>query len=181
MRRPRRTPGADPRASSRYSRRSAGNARRRCSVGKRTPDRRGVPGASGPRRTLPRRQEDDAPQGEWKRDRKVAQYDVVVKVATDALTTKSKDLMITAWLTDALTRREGFAGLAYGLDLIRGLIEKFWDGVYPQIDDGDLGLRVKPLNWIGSSLDPTVKAVPSGSDPALSTTSTPESTYVPPL
>ena len=110
--------------------------------------------------TEARRQEDDAPQGEWKRDRKVAQYDVVVKVATDALATKSKDLMIAAWLTEALTRREGFAGLAYGVDLIRGMLDKFWDGLFPEIDEGDLGLRVRPLNWVGSSLEPSVKAVP---------------------
>jgi type VI secretion system protein ImpA len=110
--------------------------------------------------TEARREEDDAPQGEWKRARKVAEYDVVVKVATDALATKSKDLMIAAWLTEALTRREGFAGLSYGLDLIRGMIDKYWDGVFPQIDEGDLGLRVRPLNWIGSGLEPSVKAVP---------------------
>ena len=110
--------------------------------------------------TEARRQEDDAPQGEWKRARKVAEYDVVAKVAIDALATKSKDLMIAAWLTEALTRREGFAGLVYGLDLVRGLIDKYWDGVYPQIDEGDLGLRVRPLNWIGSGLEATVKAVP---------------------
>jgi type VI secretion system protein ImpA len=110
--------------------------------------------------TEARREEDDAPQGEWKRARKVAEYDVVVKVATDALATKSKDLMIAAWLTEALTRREGFAGLAYGLDLVRGLIDKYWDGIFPPIDEGDLGLRVRPLNWIGSGLEPSVKAVP---------------------
>lgn len=110
--------------------------------------------------TEARREEDDAPQGEWKRARKVAEYDVVVKVATDALAKKSKDLMIAAWLTEALTRREGFAGLAYGLDLVRGLIDKYWEGVFPEIDEGDLGLRVRPLNWIGSGLEPSVKAVP---------------------
>jgi type VI secretion system protein ImpA len=110
--------------------------------------------------TEARREEDDAPQGEWKRARKVAEYDVVAKVAIDALATKSKDLMIAAWLTEALTRREGFAGLVYGLDLVRGMVDKYWDGVYPQIDEGDLGLRVRPLNWIGSGLEATVKAVP---------------------
>jgi len=110
--------------------------------------------------TEARREEDDAPQGEWKRTRKVAEYDVVAKIAIDALATKSKDLMLAAWLTEALTRREGFAGLAYGLDLVRGLIDKYWDGVFPQIDEGDLGLRVRPLNWIGSGLEPSAKAVP---------------------
>jgi type VI secretion system protein ImpA len=110
--------------------------------------------------TEPRREDDDAPQGDWKRARKVAEHDVVVRVATDALATKSKDLMIAAWLTEALTRREGFAGLAYGLDLLRGLIDKYWDTLFPEIDEGDLGLRVRPLNWVGSGLETSVKAVP---------------------
>jgi type VI secretion system protein ImpA len=110
--------------------------------------------------TEARREDDDAPQGEWKRDRKVAQYDVVVKLTTDALATKSKDLMLAAWLTEALTRREGFAGFAYGLDLMQGLMGKYWETLFPEIDEGDLGLRAKPLNWIGSNLEASVKRVP---------------------
>jgi type VI secretion system protein ImpA len=107
-----------------------------------------------------RREDDDAPQGDWKRDRKVAQYDVVVKLATDALATKSKDLMIAAWLTEALARREAFAGLAYGLELVRGLLDRYWETAFPEIDEGDLGLRVKPLNWMGANLEQSVKRVP---------------------
>ncbi len=109
--------------------------------------------------TEARREDDDAPQGDWKRARKVAEYDVVVKVATDALATKSKDLMIAAWLTEALTRREGFAGLAYGLDLMRGLIDRYWEQLYPSIDEGDLAMRAKPLNWCGANLDTSAKRV----------------------
>src|SRR5215467_15835667 len=67
-----------------------------------------------------RREDDDAPQGEWTTTRKVAEWPLVIKLAKDALTTKSKDLQIAAWLTEALIRREGFAGLNSALDLLTG-------------------------------------------------------------
>lgn len=58
-----------------------------------------------------RRQDDDAPQGDWARARKVADWPQVIKLAGDALATKSKDLQLAAWLTEALLRQEGLAGL----------------------------------------------------------------------
>ena len=58
-----------------------------------------------------RREDDDAPQGEWERERKVADWKQVIKLAGEALATKSKDLQLAAWLTEAMLRTEGFAGL----------------------------------------------------------------------
>src|SRR5262245_48276616 len=87
-----------------------------------------------------RREDDDAPQGDWQRDRKVADYKQVIKLAGEALATQSKDLQLAAWLTEAMLHQEGFAGLKQGLDLMRGLIENFWDTMYPEIEDGDLEL-----------------------------------------
>src|SRR6185295_16778079 len=81
-----------------------------------------------------RRQDDDANQGEWQRVRKVADFNQVVKLAGDALATKSKDLQLAAWLTEAQLNRESFAGLCEGLKLIRGLIENFWDTLYPELE-----------------------------------------------
>ena len=49
-----------------------------------------------------RRQDDDAPQGDWQIELKVADYPLVVKLASEAIATKSKDLQIAAWLTEAL-------------------------------------------------------------------------------
>src|SRR6185436_10729240 len=94
-----------------------------------------------------RREEDDAPQGDWKRDRKTADSKTVIKLAGETLATKSKDLQLAAWITEAQLRLEGFSGLRQGLDLIRGLIENFWDTLYPEIEDGDLELRVAPVEW----------------------------------
>src|SRR3954466_8919825 len=70
-----------------------------------------------------RRQDDDAPQGEWQRERKVADFASVLRLGNEAIATRSKDLQLAAWLTEALLNREGFQGLYQGLNLIKGLVE----------------------------------------------------------
>lgn len=107
-----------------------------------------------------RTEEDDAPQGEWVHERKVADWGLVLKLANDILATKSKDLEISGWLTDALVRKEGFAGLRQGLELTKGLLENFWDTLYPQVaEEEDLELRAAKLEWIGSQLDRPLREV----------------------
>lgn len=107
-----------------------------------------------------RRQEDDAPQGEWQRERKVADYKQVIKMAGDTLAAQSKDLQLGAWLTEAFLHQEGYSGLQQGLGLLRGLIENFWDTMYPEIEDGDLELRSAPLEWVGTRLDDPLRKAP---------------------
>lgn len=107
-----------------------------------------------------RREEEEAAQGEWVHEVKKADYPLVIKLATEVLATKSKDLQIAAWLTDALVRVEGFAGLKQGLQLVQDLTTTFWDTVYPQLEDDDAELRASPLLWIGTSLGFPLRAVP---------------------
>ena len=107
-----------------------------------------------------RREDDDAPQGDWQHERKSADYPLVIKLAGEILATKSKDLQIAVWLTEALIKTESFTGLRAGLDLIRGLIGNFWEGLYPEIDEGDLELRAAPLDWLGSRMDAPLRSLP---------------------
>jgi len=107
-----------------------------------------------------RREDDDAPQGEWERPRKLADWPQVIKLATEALEKRSKDLQIAAWLTEALLRRDGCAGLRDGLTLLHGFIDRFWDHVHPELEDGDAELRAAPLEWLGTRLNIAVKMVP---------------------
>jgi type VI secretion system protein ImpA len=108
-----------------------------------------------------RRQEADLSQGVWKHDIKVADFPLVLKLGKEALTKQGKDLQVAAWLTEALLRQEGFAGLRQGLDLIRRMLETYWDGVHPRPDeDGDLVMRATALRWVGSQLDPAVRSAP---------------------
>ena len=107
-----------------------------------------------------RREDDDAPQGEWQHARKVADWPLVIKLAGDALATRSKDLQLAAWLGEAMLRREGFGAFHATLDVTRGLLDKFWEHLYPEIEDGDLEMRAAPLDWIGLKLDIPVKLAP---------------------
>jgi type VI secretion system protein ImpA len=107
-----------------------------------------------------RRQDDDLAQGAWEHERKVADYTLVCKLTQEALSTRTKDLQLAVWLTDAALRTEGFSGLSQGLVLCYGLVDKFWDTLYPPIEEGDLELRAAPLEWLGSALDIPLKSVP---------------------
>src|SRR5437763_2106568 len=70
-----------------------------------------------------RRQDDAGPQGQWERERKTADFVLVTKLGEDAVLKKTKDLQIAAWLTEAWIYRDGIAGLAFGLKLIKGMVE----------------------------------------------------------
>jgi type VI secretion system protein ImpA len=96
----------------------------------------------------------------WQHQRKVADWKLAVKLAEEALATKTKDLQIAAWLTEALLHREGFAGLRQGIALMLGLVENFWDHLYPELEDGDSELRAVPLMWISSHLRLPIYAAP---------------------
>jgi type VI secretion system protein ImpA len=61
---------------------------------------------------------------------------------------RSRDLRVAAHLARALLNRHGFAGLAEGLALIEGLLERYWEHVYPQLDpddDNDPTARINAL------------------------------------
>jgi type VI secretion system protein ImpA len=108
-----------------------------------------------------RREEDEGiPQGDWETEVKVADPVLVTKLATEALANKSKDLQIGAWLAEACLRREGLPGLIEGLNLLKAMIETFWDNLYPEVEDGDLELRAAPLDWIGSYFASLVHKLP---------------------
>jgi type VI secretion system protein ImpA len=107
-----------------------------------------------------RREESQPPPGMTEQDRKVADNPQVIRLTTELLTTKTKDLQLGAWLTEALLKQRGFGGLKDGLALCAGLVEKFWDTVYPEIEDGDVESRGAPLGFVGVKLDVPLKLVP---------------------
>jgi type VI secretion system protein ImpA len=97
-----------------------------------------------------REDEDLGPTGVWQRERKVADWNQVLKLAGDALATKTKDLQIAAWLTEAYFNKEGFGSFRDCFVLLRNLMEQFWDTIYPEEEDGDLEFRATPLAWLGN-------------------------------
>ncbi|HFE39611.1 MAG TPA: type VI secretion system protein TssA [Gammaproteobacteria bacterium] len=76
---------------------------------------------------------------------KVSEWDKILELAPKALVENGKDLEVAAWYVEALIREFGFPGLRDGLCLLNGLIEKYWDGLYPLPDEDGLETRVSPL------------------------------------
>jgi type VI secretion system protein ImpA len=112
------------------------------------------------------RQDDGAAQGDWVETRKRADYPRVIRLATDVLSTRSKDLRIAGFLTEALLRVEGFGGLSRGLTILRGMIGEHWEHVHPLPDDGSFDVRAAPLERLGT-WEPflaAVRAVPLTAD-----------------
>jgi type VI secretion system protein ImpA len=107
-----------------------------------------------------RREDLDVAQGEWKTALKTADYPQVIKLAGDLLATRGKDLWIAVWLVDAHIRREGFAIIPPSFEFLTQLLEQFWDTLYPEIEDGDLELRVAPLDWLGTKLEQPLSFLP---------------------
>jgi type VI secretion system protein ImpA len=107
-----------------------------------------------------RREEAQPPPGMTEQDRKISDNAQVIRLTTELLTTKTKDLQLAAWMTEALLKQRGFAGLKDGLALCGGLVEKFWDTLYPEIEDGDAESRGAPLGFLGVKLDIPIKLVP---------------------
>jgi type VI secretion system protein ImpA len=96
------------------------------------------------------RREDDTslPRGIWEQPPKRADWALVEQLCVDALSHRSKDLQIAAWLTEAWLRRAGLPGLIDGLHLMTGLLEQYWDGLYPRMEHGDPEYRLAPFVWL---------------------------------
>ena len=87
------------------------------------------------------------PSGAWERTAKRADSKLVVKLAGEALATRTKDLQLAVWLGEAYIRLEGAGMVAPVLTFLLELQKEFWPTLYPEIDEGDSGLRAVPLQW----------------------------------
>src|SRR3974377_1265306 len=92
-----------------------------------------------------RREDLDVPQGDWKTTLKTADYPLVIKLASDALVKRGKDLQIAVWLVDAIIRREGFSQLGACFPSLGELPERFRGTLYPEIADAHSEGRAAPL------------------------------------
>src|SRR3954470_13746162 len=59
----------------------------------------------------------------------------VRELALKTLAETTKDLEVAAWLTEALVRSHGLAGLGGGAQVMAGLAERYWDDLFPLPDD----------------------------------------------
>jgi type VI secretion system protein ImpA len=74
-------------------------------------------------------------------DRTIARQDPPwpkVREEAERLLRSTKDVRVVGTLHSALLKTEGIAGLSSSLALFRGLLERYWDNLYPPLDvDGD--------------------------------------------
>jgi len=86
-----------------------------------------------------------------------SEWSKVAEAAPEILAKQSKDLEILAWYTEALVRAHGFAGLRDAFLLTKGVVQQFWDDLYPRPDEDGLSTRVAPLTGLnGDDADGTL-------------------------
>lgn len=89
-------------------------------------------------------------QGEWKTELKVADWREAQSLSEDILLRTSKDLQAAAWLAEAAISRHGLEGARDGFALLAGMLETYWENLYPRADDGDLEERASKLAWFAT-------------------------------
>jgi len=72
----------------------------------------------------------------------------ILELAPGILKNNAKDLEIASWYTEALIRRYGFPGLKAGFSIIKQMIEKYWDNLYPLPDEDGIETRVSSLTGL---------------------------------
>ncbi len=83
-----------------------------------------------------------SPDEEWRK---------VFEFAAKILRQESKDLEVACWYAEALLRRQGFQGLRDGFKLLDGLIERYWDQLYPVPDEDGLETKVAPFTGLNGA------------------------------
>ncbi|MBP7148209.1 MAG: type VI secretion system protein TssA [Acidobacteria bacterium] len=73
---------------------------------------------------------------------------------------RTRDVRVGVLLAQAMASTDGLEGLASGLELVHGFLERFWDTVHPRLDppDDDPVMRVNALQAL-AAFDPTLRAV----------------------
>lgn len=92
----------------------------------------------------------DPPEGE------AADFDEIEEVARRILEEQSKDLTVAIWLLEAWVGRDGFAGLRRGLELVHGLLQAFWDSLFPTEHED----RVYALDFVREKLVGPTRLIP---------------------
>ena len=58
-------------------------------------------------------------------------WNTVIKLATDILSTQGKDLLVASYLAVGLMRQKPVEGFAQGLRVLRDMMVQHWDGLFP--------------------------------------------------
>ncbi len=90
------------------------------------------------------------PQGDWQTEPKAADWREAQSLSEDVLLRTSKDLQASVWLAEAAIARYGLEGACDGFELLAGMLDTYWEGLYPRAEDGDLDERAGKLAWFAT-------------------------------
>ena len=121
-----------------------------------------------------RREEPALSQGVWSRPLHQADWPLVEELCRSALTTRSKDLQLAVWLTEAWLRLYGLPGFASGLRLITDLHTHYLLLMLPapvsdaagqvtlplDADDPAIERRLNLLQWLNEKLAVQLRLLP---------------------
>lgn len=99
-------------------------------------------------------------QGDWVTEPKQADWDFVATTSIDLLQSKSKDIRLLTWLSEAWANLYGFEGIAKSLELSHRLLEQYWLAIHPEVEDDDLDQRIGLLQGLINQLPQLIKKVP---------------------
>jgi type VI secretion system protein VasJ len=76
----------------------------------------------------------------------VIDWRLVLDLSSTILRDQSKDLLVSAYLTNALLETEGYKGLALSLHIIKDMVSNFWEGLFPPLKR--MRAREAALTWL---------------------------------
>ena len=109
-------------------------------------------------------------QGDWQTELKVADWREAQSLSEDVLLRNSKDLQAAVWLGEAVISRHGLEGAKDTFDLLAGMLDTYWEGMFPRADDGDLEERAGKLAWFATYGARALQMMMLNNDPQASLT-----------
>jgi type VI secretion system protein ImpA len=97
---------------------------------------------------------------------------IEIQEAAVELLSRSHDLRVVMFLTRALLHTQGLEGLRTGLALLNGMIDRYWDSLYPLLDPEDnhdpmLRLNILASLSLGDHILGPLKRIPLCASPTL--------------
>ncbi|MBV8882145.1 MAG: type VI secretion system protein TssA [Planctomycetaceae bacterium] len=88
-------------------------------------------------------------------------WDVIVECGIALLSGKTKDLLVSSYLTLGLLQEDGYPGLAAGLTACKDMLNTFWENVFPE--KSRLRARAQALQWMAERVTPALRERSSAS------------------
>ena len=107
-------------------------------------------------RDLRNADEEPAGAGEGSRD----DWTSISSTIIEALTSRSKDLRLAAWLLEARVRIDGLPALAAGSVLLAMLCDHYWETIHPRMVDGDAAYRTNVFHWLDREIATLLRLEP---------------------